>query len=151
MFEGIWGYENPLSVQIRRLEQELDELFGSSAPSLTGRRNIRSLPVGAYPPLNVAATPDAFKVYLFAPGVDPTTLDISLGQNLLSVVGERQVAAAPDATHYRRERFSGEFRRSINVPDDADPDQVEARYVDGIVTITIGRRASSKPRQIKVA
>ena len=151
MFERIWGYENPLSVRIRRLEQELDELFGSSAPSLSGRRNIRSLPAGSFPALNVAATPGAINVYLFAPGVDPKKLDISIDQNLLSVCGERTIAAAQNATCYRQERFSGEFRRSINLPDDVDPDRVEARYLDGILTITIGRRASSKPRQIKVA
>jgi len=150
MFERIWAYENPLSGQIRRLEQELDELFGGT-PSLAGRRNIRSLPVGSCPAVNVAATPDAINVYLFAPGVDPKKLEISIRQNLLSVSGEREIAAAQNATYYRQERFSGEFRRSISLPDDVDPDQVEAKYLDGILTITIGRRASSKPRQIKVA
>ena len=149
MFERIWAYENPLSGQIRRLEQELDELFGGT-PSLAGRRDIRSLPVGSFPAVNVAATPDAINVYLFAPGVDPKKLDITIRQNLLSVSGERELSAATDATYYRKERFSGPFRRSIGLPDDIDPDQVEAKYLDGILTVAIGRRAASKPRQIRV-
>lgn len=149
MFERIWGYENPLSGQIRRLEQELDELFGS-VPSLVGTRDIRSLQGGTFPALNVASTPDAITVYVFAPGVDPKKLDISIQQNLLSISGEREVQQAQDATYYRQERFSGEFRRSISLPDDVDSEQVEARYVDGILTVTLGRRASAKPRQIKV-
>ena len=58
MFEGLWGYEHPLSGQIRRLEEELDAVFGSGA-SLTGTRNIRSLPAGSFPAVNVASTPEA--------------------------------------------------------------------------------------------
>ena len=149
MFEGIWGYENPLSGQIRRLEQELDQMFGS-VPSLVGTRDIRSRPGSGFPALNVAATPDAIIVYLFAPGVDPKKLDISLHQNLLSVSGERELQQAQEATWYRRERFTGEFRRSVGLPEDVDPDRVEAKYVDGILTVTVGRRASAKPRQITV-
>ena len=149
MFEGIWGYENPLSGQFRRLEQELDELLGS-VPSLVGTRDIRSRPGSTFPALNVAATPDAIIVYLFAPGVDPKKLDISLHQNLLSVSGERELQQAQEATWYRRERFTGEFRRSVGLPEDVDPDRVEAKYVDGILTVTVGRRASAKPRQITV-
>lgn len=149
MFERIWGYENPLSGQIRRLEQELDELFGSG-PTLMGTRDIRSLPAGTFPALNVGSTQDAISVYLFAPGLDPKKLDISIRQNLLSISGEREISEVQDATYYRRERFTGEFRRSLGLPDDIDPDKVEAKYLHGILTVTVGRQASAKPRQIKV-
>ena len=148
MFEWNWGYENPLSGQFRRLEQELEQMFGT--PTLTGTRDIRSLPVGAFPAIDVGATPQAVTVYLFAPGLDAKGLNISMRQNLLSIAGERQLAAAEGATYYRRERFNGEFRRSISLPEDVDAEQVEAKYLDGIVTITIGRRAAAQPRQIEV-
>jgi HSP20 family protein len=148
MFEWNWGYENPLTGQFRRLEQELEQLFG--APTLTGTRDIRSLPVGAFPAIDMGATAQAVTVYVFAPGLDAKGLDISLRQNLLSISGKRQLGEAQGATFYRRERFNGEFRRSISLPEDVDPEKVEARYLDGIVTITIGRRAPAKPRQIEV-
>jgi HSP20 family protein len=148
MFEWNWGYENPLSGQFRRLEQELEQLLGSA--TLTGTRDIRSLPVGAFPATDVGATAQAVTVYVFVPGLDAKGLDISIRQNLLSIAGKRQLAAAEGATFYRRERFNGEFRRSISLPEDVDPEKVEAKYLDGIVTITIGRRAAAKPRQIQV-
>jgi HSP20 family protein len=148
MFERIWGYENPLSGQFRRLEQELDQLFGT--PTLTGTRDIRSLPAGAFPAIDVGSTPQAVTVYVFAPGLDAKGLDISIRQNLLSIAGERHLEEAAGATYYRRERFNGEFRRSISLPEDVDPDKVEAKYLDGMLTITIGRRAAAKPRQIEV-
>ncbi len=149
MFEGLWGYEHPLSGQIRRLEEELDSLFGAGA-SLTGTRNIRSLPAGTFPAVNVAATPEAIMVYLFAPGLDAKGFDISIQQNLLSIGGAREIPLDDSATYYRRERFSGQFRRTINLPEDADPERVEAKYSNGILTVRIARRESAKPRQIQV-
>jgi HSP20 family protein len=149
MFERIWGYEHPLSGQFRRLEQELDDLFGRTA-ALTGTRDIRSLPAGSFPAINVASTPEAFTVLVFAPGLDPKKLDISIRQNLLSIDGERDVPEVEGATYYRRERFNGEFRRSISLPEDVDPERVEAKYLDGILTVVVGRRASARPRQIEV-
>jgi HSP20 family protein len=149
MFERIWGYENPLSGQFRRLEQELDEWFGSG-PTLYGALDLRSLPAGGFPAVNVAATPEAVTVYLFAPGVDPKQLEISIRQNLLSVVGSRDVPRS-EGTYYRRERFEGEFRRSISLPEDVDPEHVEAKYTDGILTVTVARRAAARPRQITVS
>ena len=149
MFEGLWSYQHPLSGQMRRLEEELDALF-ATRPSLTGTRNIRSLPGGAFPAMNVAATPEAIMVYLFAPGLDPQGFDISIQQNLLSIAGTREIPVDESATYYRRERFSGEFRRAITLPEDADPERVEAKYSNGMLLVTIGRRESAKPRQIEV-
>ena len=89
-------------------------------------------------------------VYLFAPGIDPKTLEISIQQNLLAVSGKRDLRAEEEANYYRQERFSGEFRRVISLPEDVDPEQVQAKYVDGIVRIGVQRRESARPRQIEV-
>jgi HSP20 family protein len=139
--------ESPLFAEFRRLQQEVDELFGGASPWTGG---IRSLPAGTFPAINVGGTADRVSVYLFAPGIDPKSLDISLQQNVLSVSGERQVTPAENATYYRQERFSGAFRRVITLPEDVDADKVEASYRDGIVHVTVQRRESAKPRQIEI-
>jgi HSP20 family protein len=54
------------------------------------------------------------------------------------------------ANYYRQERFDGEFRRVITLPDDVDPDRVEAKYRDGVLQITVQRREAVRPRQITV-
>jgi HSP20 family protein len=149
MFERITPNDDALLHHFRRLEQEIDELF-SGGTTWTGTRNIRSLPSGSFPAVNVAATADAVTVYLFAPGIDPKKLETSIQQNLLAISGERQVSVEKDATYYRKERYTGAFRRVISLPDDVDPDRVEARYVDGIVQVVVGRRAAPKPRQIDI-
>jgi HSP20 family protein len=98
----------------------------------------------------VGSTPDKVEVYLFAAGVDPKTIDVSIQQNLLTVSGNRKVVVNPEAEYYRRERYDGEFRRVIALPDDADPDRVEAKYRDGVLQISVQRRQAARPRQIEV-
>jgi HSP20 family protein len=146
MFGSVYS-ENPLLAQFRRLEEELDEIFGSATPWTGG---IRSLPPGTFPAINVGSTEDNVTVYLFAPGIDAKKLDISIQQNVLTVAGEREMPRADEATYYRQERSGGEFRRVISLPDDVDPDRVDASYRDGIVQISVGRRESAKPRQIAI-
>jgi len=146
MFSSVYS-ENPLLAQFRRLEEELDEIFGGATPWTGG---IRSLPPGAFPPINVGGAEDNVTVYLFAPGIDAKKLEISIQQNVLTVGGEREAPRDDAATYYRQERFGGEFRRVLSLPDDVDPDKVEASYRDGIVQITVRRRESAKPRQIAI-
>jgi HSP20 family protein len=135
--------------EFRRLERELDALLDGGS-SLSGNRNIRAFSSGAYPAVNVAATPEAVTVFVFAPGIDPKSLEISIQQNVLSVAGARDLKPLEDGTYFRQERFSGAFRRVVALPEDIDPEKVDARYVDGIVHISVGRRPSEQPRRIDI-
>ena len=76
-------------------------------------------------------------------------LEISIQQNVLTVSGERKISAENKAT-YRQERFSGEFRRAITLPEDVAVDGVDARYRDGVLQISVPRREQARPRQIQV-
>jgi HSP20 family protein len=147
MFGSLLGsFDTSLFDEFRRLESEMDQLFGrGSLPA-----GIRATRRGAFPPINVGATPERVDVYLFAAGLDPKSLDISIQQNLLAVSGERKVPTDEAADYYRQERYDGEFRRVITLPDDVDPDRVEAKYRDGVLQITVQRREAVRPRQITV-
>ena len=144
---GTLHSDNTLLAQFRRLEEELDEVFGRGTPWTGG---IRSQPPGTFPAINVGSTEDDVTVYLFAPGIDPKKLDISIQQNLLTISGKREVPRDDDATYYRQERFAGEFHRVVGLPDDVDPERVDASYLEGVVKITVRRRESAKPRQIEI-
>ena len=148
MFESLFTSFGPDGTfdEFRTLESQLDQLFRrSSWPA-----EIRSMQRGTFPPLNIGATPERVDVYIFAASLDPKSLDLSIQQNLLSVSGSRSVEVNENADYYRRERFTGEFRRVISLPDDLDPERVDAKYRDGVLQITIQRRASARPRQITV-
>jgi HSP20 family protein len=105
---------------------------------------------GTYPPVNVGSTPEQVDVYLFAAGVDSKSLDITLQQNLLTVAGERKLITEEGADYYRKERFDGAFRRVVTLPEDVDPDKVDASYRDGVLHVRIQRREAVRPRQIEV-
>lgn len=147
MFSSPSYAESPLFAEFRRLEQEFDEFLTGWAPWTGG---IRSLPAGTFPAVNVGSSPDSVTVYVFAPGIDPKSLEVSLQESVLSVSGQRAVPAEQNASYYRQERFAGSFRRVISLPEDVDPDKVEATYRDGIVQIIVHRRESAKPRQIEI-
>lgn len=147
MFTSLFSSLDPgLFDGLRRLENEVDQLYGSSAwPA-----GIRSVRRGTFPPINVGATPERVDVYLFAAGLDPKSLELSIQQNLLTVAGSRRIDTEENAEYYRRERFDGEFRRVITLPEDVDPHRVDARYRDGVLQITVQRREATRPRQIVV-
>lgn len=147
MISSFGNFQAPFFREFQRLEQELDEFFAGGTPWAGG---IRSLPPGTFPAVNVAASTDAVNVYVFAPGIDAKSLEISLQQNVLTVDGRRETSQDSTATYYRNERFDGAFRRVIALPEDVDPEKVEASYRDGIVEIRIQRHESSKPRRIEI-
>ena len=125
----------------------MEELF-RAGPTPSG---IRASGRGAYPPINIGATEDRVDVYLFAAGIDPASLDITMQQNLLTVTGQRQLSAEEGVDYYRRERYQGDFRRVMTLPEDVDPEKVDAVYRDGVLHITVERTESAKTRQIQVS
>lgn len=147
MFGSLFSNVDPgLFDEFRRWESEMDQLLGRTAYPM----GIRAVPRGTFPPINVGSTPERVDVYLFVAGLDPKSVDVSIQQNLLTVSGSRKVPVNDSADYYRRERFDGEFHRVVALPDDVDSDRVDARYRDGVLQITVQRRAAVRPRQIEV-
>lgn len=146
MFANLGAFDGGLFEEFRRLEQDMDELLGRWSWPGAVRWGAR----GSFPPMNIGATPEKVDVYLFAPGLDPKALDISIQQNLLTVSGERKLPAQGEVSWYRQERFDGAFRRVIGLPEDVDPDKASAQYREGILQISVERQKSAQPRQIQV-
>jgi len=146
----MWGFPISFDVdlfgQFDRMRREMDAIFGAA----TGTTGIRSVAAGTFPAMNIGTSANRVDVYVFAPGLDPARLDISLQQNLLSVAGERAETPPEGAHLYRRERFDGNFRRVTTLPEDVDPERVDATYRDGVLHLTVGRREEVKPHRIEV-
>jgi HSP20 family protein len=127
-------FPRDLFAEMDRLQREMQQAFDLS-PS------IRGLGRGGFPALNVGGTPQTVEVYAFAPGLDPSTIDVQLDRGLLTVAGERasKLPSGEDSksTVHINERFAGSFRRMLTLADDADPDAIKADYRDGILHITI--------------
>jgi len=145
MFGTLTNFEY-LFDELRRMEQGLDEMFGRGAAPA----GIRAVSRGTFPAANVGVTDQEVQVYLFAPGIDAKTLQVTIQQNLLLVSGERTLPVKEKATYYRQERFDGGFRRVVTLPEDVDAGRVDATYRDGVLQISVKRLEAAKPRQIEI-
>ena len=148
-----WGLDflDPFR-EFERLQEEMDRLLEWASPFIP----VRSVARGAFPVINIGETNDSVLVYLFAPGIDPAKIDLSIEGNILSVSGERDASSAlkvekvDPSRYYRQERFSGRFTRAVTLPESIDPSQVEATYQNGIITVRIAKKEEKKARKIEV-
>lgn len=149
MYASLLNQPSSLFSQFELLRRELDQAFGVSG--LPG--SIRSVTPGTLPAINVGRTPTSVEVYVFAPGLEASKIDVNLDRGVLHIAGER-ASAIPDASAkvhvYARERGAGSFSRAISLPDDVNPDAVQASYRDGVLQISIARRESVQPKRITV-
>jgi HSP20 family protein len=110
---------------------------------LHGRR-ARQIPVDAY------RRGDEFKVHLDMPGVDPSSIELTVERDVLSVRAERSWAPLEGDEIQVSERAQGEFSRQLFLGEALDRDHVAAAYADGVLTITIPVAEQAKPRKILV-
>jgi len=127
------------------LQRELDRAFENPLGfdfGLSGR--------GIYPPVNVFSNKDDYVVKMEVPGVAPEKLNIESHGRTLTISGKREAQIPQGGSFHRRERNSGEFSRSLQLPADLDLSRSEASYKHGMLTIRIPKREEAKPRQITV-
>ena len=96
---------------------------------------------------------DAGNLYVEAelPGLNLEDLEIYVtGENQLSIKGERKQLDLTQGTWHRQERGYGNFARLMELPSAVDSDQVSADFKQGVLTITLPKRESAKPRRIEV-
>ncbi len=101
-------------------------------------------------PLNVWETADGYQIALMAPGVDPGALSVTAVGGTLTVEGELKWETPQGASVIWREFGPSKFRRTIQLPDAINPDQVEAVYKNRLVFITVPKAEHAKPRSIQV-
>jgi HSP20 family protein len=140
-------FPRDLFAEFDRLQRDLGSVFDAS-PS------IRGLGRGGFPALNVGSTAESVEIYAFAPGLEPSSIGVDLDRGVLSISGERrrQLPRNGDekTTLHLNERFDGRFRRVVSLPDDIDPNAVDAAYRDGVLRVSVKRRAAAQPRHIEV-
>ena len=106
---------------------------------------------GVFPPLNITQDGDNFYLRAEIPGVKPSEVSISALRNRVSISGKREIPREHDRVSYhRKERPEGVFDRVVTLPSEVDAERVDARYADGILTLTLPKAEQAKPRQIAV-
>jgi HSP20 family protein len=129
------------------LRRSLDQLPGTGLPGLSP-----AAASGVYPPVNLYETRDAWVLTAELPGVRPEDLELSVTENRVTLRGERRIEYPKEGATslHRRERASGIFRRSVELPPGIDPGAAEAACRHGVLVLRIPKAPEAKPRHIPV-
>ncbi|KAB1643502.1 Hsp20/alpha crystallin family protein [Gulosibacter chungangensis] len=104
---------------------------------------------GWSPLADLSETEDAYLVEVDLPGVKQKDIDIELHGNLLSVSGELKEKEREGLMRHRTRRV-GQFRYRVQLPDAVDADKVEAALSDGVLTVTVPKIETAKPKRIAI-
>ena len=140
--------------EMDQLHREIDGLFqGFNRGRLFGPAFEPGLGLRHYPKINLREDDDNLYVEALLPGVDPGSVDMNILGDTLSLAGERQDAGSesgPGRTWHRRERGTGKFLRSIELPVAILADKAKAEYSNGLLRVTLPKAAEAKPKKINV-
>lgn len=103
------------------------------------------------PAFEVKETNDSFVLKADIPGVDEKDLDVAIHNGVLTVSGTRQAEERREGESFALyERQYGSFTRSFALPDMADGERVDAQLTNGVLTLSIPKKAEAKPRKISI-
>jgi HSP20 family protein len=106
---------------------------------------------GVFPAINLSEDSENYFIRAELPGLSAEDIDIQALKNNLTISGERKIEEeGAEAKYHRREREAGKFSRAITMPGDIDADNVQAQYVNGLLTLTVPKAERAKPKQITV-
>jgi len=144
-------------VQIRK---EIDRLFdtafrGFGFPSMGFGRELTPMAQTDWlkPTLDIGASEKKYTISVELPGVDEKEVQLELINDTLKIKGEKkQQKEEKEKNYYRMERSYGSFQRVLSLPEDADQSNIKAVYKNGIMEITIPRKAAPKAeaKQIEI-
>lgn len=130
------------------LREAMDRLFEDSfIPSrrAAGQSRDRSFRL----PLDAYVTPEEIVIVANVPGLKPENVEITLEGDTLTIKGERP-APLENVDYILQERTYGAFQRTLNINIPVDADKAEAKYENGLLTLTIPKAEAVKPKTIQV-
>ena len=103
------------------------------------------------PPIDISEDDSQVKVSAEMPGMTKDDVEITLEQGILTLRGEKKQEEKTEEGNYRRtERRYGRFERSIRLPEYANPEEADATFKDGVLTITLPKKETARARKIEV-
>ena len=85
------------------------------------------------------------------PEITEKDLDVRVENNMMTIRGERKFEQqVKEDSYLRMERAYGSFSRSFSLPNTVNTEAINADYKNGVLTVTLPKRAESKPKQVKI-
>ena len=131
------------------LRREMTRFFDDFLPNREGEEGQRS--AVWTPRADLSETDDAYLIAIDLPGIRRDDLEITMEDGTLKISGERSMEnESENGQYYRIERAYGRFFRSFTFGPNADADNIEAHFDDGVLTIRVAKAEERKPRKIEV-
>jgi HSP20 family molecular chaperone IbpA len=102
------------------------------------------------PPVDIFEDADAVTLIADVPGVANDRLHVGIDHEVLTLEGEADIAMPQGIEAVHVDTPSARYRRTFSLSGDLDPDQISATLKDGVVTVSIPKRAEAKPKRVKV-
>jgi HSP20 family protein len=101
-------------------------------------------------PMDATRTEDGLVLRFDLPGIDPTSIDVTVDHGVLTVTAKRTEEHTEGEKPVVRERITGSFTRRVRLGDAADSAKVEAGYQDGVLTVRVPLAETAKPRKVEI-
>jgi HSP20 family protein len=125
------------------LMRDFEQLFRELNPEAGPRELV--------PAADIYETEAGLTLQVDLPGHDAKAIEVKVEKDVLTLRSERKPEQQGEGVKARRrERGFGVYARSFVLPRTVDTTQVEARYDNGVLTLTLPRREESKPRVVEV-
>ncbi|HVA71536.1 MAG TPA: Hsp20/alpha crystallin family protein [Candidatus Limnocylindrales bacterium] len=135
-------FRNPSSLQ-----EQVNRLFESTFP----RQGDQSTLTAWAPAVDVYETENELVIKADLPEINDKDLDIRVENNMMTIHGERKFEQhVKEDSYLRMERAYGSFSRSFSLPNSVNTEAIKADYKNGVLTVTLPKRAESKPKQVKI-
>lgn len=127
---------------------DLPSFFNLDVPSFA--RSSRGIPA-----VNIRERRDDFVIDVAVPGMRKEDFDIKVEGNMLQISAERSYQRSEEEENYTRKEFEqSSFSRYFTLPDSVDPENIDAKYTDGVLCLTLPKKEEAKskpPRQINIS
>jgi len=133
--------------ELNKAAQKIDNFIGDVTKGNTSSVNEQATdaaPNTAFSAINIVEGNDKFSVYVAAPGFTKTDIKLQVNEGALVIKGNKEASKNKAGDQYLLHEFGyGTFERAFSVPESVDISKISASYTDGILVITLGKKASA--------
>jgi HSP20 family protein len=137
---------------VRELEEFQNRILSAFRPDSGRQTNGSETNTGEWaPPVNIWEDDKGYYLEAELPGIEKENVKVTLENQQLRLSGERVFETTGEKyRHHLAERSYGRFMRWFTLPSDVDSGSIGARFHNGVLYITIGKKETARPREIAI-
>ena len=136
---------------LMNLQQRINRVFNDSTRTVSNSADEEFNSGSWSPVVDIRETDESYEIKADVPGVKKEDISIDIGENTLTIKGERKFEKGNSKENYIRvERTYGSFTRSFALPQNVDRGNIKAKYKDGILDLVLPKKEEAKPKKINI-